>query len=80
VIQVIAGGESPKGLEDRKWDARDSFSQVVQVTNLVLSFSYADLQKEQVRDNEPLVVAVKLGGDEVHRIFIDQGSSTNIMF
>ena len=70
------------GLEDRKKtrDTRDSCSQVAQVTNLVLSFSDADLPQEQVRDNESLVIAANLAGFEVHRIFIDQGSSTDIMF
>ena len=71
-----------KGLDDKKRtrDARESCSQVASIANLVLSFSYADLPEERVRDNEPLVIAANLNGFEVHRIFIDQGSSTDIMF
>jgi hypothetical protein len=46
----------------------------------VLSFSDADFSEEPIRDNEPLVVAANLNDFEVHRIFIDQGSSADIMF
>jgi hypothetical protein len=53
---------------------------VAQVTNPILSFSDADLLQEQVRDNEQLLIPANLAGFEVHRIFVDQGSSTNIMF
>jgi hypothetical protein len=69
MIQVMARGASLKGLEDRKRtrDARDSCSQVVQVTNQILYFLDANLPEEQVRDNKPLMVAANLGGYEVHR-------------
>jgi hypothetical protein len=45
MIQVIAGGTSWKGLEDKKRtrDTRDSCSQITQVKNPVLSFSDVDL-------------------------------------
>jgi hypothetical protein len=63
-----------KGLDDRKRtrDARDSYSQVVHVTNPILSFYDDDLPQEQVRDNEPLVIAANLAGFDVYRVFIDQ--------
>jgi hypothetical protein len=51
-----------------------------QITNPVLSISDSDLPDEQVRDNEPLVVATNLGSFEVHRIFIDKGSLADIVF
>jgi hypothetical protein len=82
VIQVINGSASIKGLDDKKrsQDARDLCSQVAQVTNPILLFSDVDLPEERVRENEPLVAAANLEGYEVHRIFIDQGSSVDIMF
>ena len=46
----------------------------------MLSFSDADFPEERIWDNEPLVIAANLNGFEVHRIFIDQGSSADIMF
>jgi hypothetical protein len=45
-----------------------------------LSFSDADLPQEQVRNNEPLLIDTNMAGFEVHRIFVDQGSSADIMF
>jgi hypothetical protein len=82
VIQVIAGGTSWRGFEDRKRtrDARDSCSLVAQVKNPILSFSDTDLPQEHVRDNEPLVIAASMAGFEVHRIFVDQGNSADVMF
>lgn len=50
------------------------------MNNPVLSFSGADFSEERVGDNETLVITANLGGYEVHRIFIDQESSTDIMF
>ena len=37
-------------------------------------------QKNVFGDNELLIIAANLNGFEVHRIFIDQGSSADIMF
>ena len=46
----------------------------------MLSFSDADFPEERIWDNEPLVIATNLNGFEVHRIFIYQVSSADIMF
>jgi hypothetical protein len=81
VIQVIAGGASLKVLDDKKRtrEARDSCSQVTSIAYPILSFSDANLPEECIWDSEPLVIATNLSGFEVHRIFIDQGSSADIM-
>jgi len=45
-----------------------------------LYFTKADLQDVVPHDNDPVVILVVTVGKRVHRILIDQGSSTDVMF
>jgi hypothetical protein len=48
--------------------------------DVVLSFTKVDLPVGKIRENEPLVIIAMIDEFEVHRIFVDQGSSTDIIF
>jgi len=43
-------------------------------------FTKADLQYVVPHDNDPVVISVVTLGRRVHPVFIDQGSSTDVMF
>jgi len=45
-----------------------------------LIFMKADLQDVVPHDNDLVVISVVTTGRKVHRILIDQGSSTDVMF
>ena len=45
-----------------------------------LYFTKADLQDVVSHDNDPMVISVVTVGRRVHRVLIDQGSSTYVMF
>ena len=45
-----------------------------------LYFTKADLQDVVPHDNDLVVISVVTVGRRVHRVLIDQGSSTNVMF
>ena len=45
-----------------------------------LYFTKADLRDVVPHDNDPVVILVVTIGRRVHRVLIDQGSSTDVMF
>jgi len=45
-----------------------------------LYFTKADLQDVVPHDNDPVVISMVMVGRRVHRVLIDQGSLTDIMF
>ena len=45
-----------------------------------LVFTKADLQDVVPHDNDPVVISVVTAGRKVHRVLVDQGSSTDVMF
>jgi len=51
-----------------------------QAPNIDLIFTKADLQNVVPHDNDPVVVSVVTVGRKVHRVVVDQGSPTNVMF
>jgi hypothetical protein len=77
MINVIAGGIS--GGSKRPWDESEYCAQVNPNTIIVLSFTHADMPTGKRKENEPLVITETIDGFEVHRIFIDQSSSVDIL-
>jgi len=45
-----------------------------------LTFTKANLRDVVPHDNDPVVISVVTAGRKVHRVLVDQGSSTNVMF
>ncbi|XP_068466387.1 uncharacterized protein [Phaseolus vulgaris] len=45
-----------------------------------LVFTRADLRDVVPHDNDPVVISVVTAGRKVHRVLVDQGSSTDVMF
>ena len=45
-----------------------------------LVFTRADLRDVVPHDNDPVVISVVTTGRKVHRVFVDQGSSADVMF
>jgi len=85
-IHTIAGGFSGGGCtaSQRKRYARAVMSVEAQRANdafdVDLVFTKADLQDVVPHDNDPVVISVVTAGRKVHRVLVDQGSSTDIMF
>jgi hypothetical protein len=50
------------------------------VRRVTLAFTEDDLPTDGTRSNAPLVVMARMEGYEVKRLFVDQGSSADIMF
>jgi hypothetical protein len=50
------------------------------MTDVILSFTKADLPVGKIRENEPLVITTMIDGFEVHQIFVDQGNLADIIF
>ena len=78
-IHVIAGGIRDQG-KKRAREPDQGCGQVDPVSQLTLSFSTLDLPKHRPRDDDPMVVTGVIHQFKVHRIFVDQGSSADIMF
>jgi hypothetical protein len=47
---------------------------------MTLTFSEEDLHIDDTGSNAPLVISAVMAGYKVKRLFVDQGSSTDIMF
>ena len=45
-----------------------------------LTFTRADLRDDVPHDNDPVVISVVIAGRKMHRVLVDQGSSTDVMF
>jgi len=86
-IHTISGGFSGAGCttSKRKRYARSMMSVAEQVTaddlmDVDLTFTRADLHDVVPHDNDPVVISVVTAGRKVHRVLVDQGSSTDVMF
>jgi len=85
-INTIAGGFSGGGCSasQRKKYVREvnevEVQQVDQTPDVDLIFTKADLQDVIAHDNDPVVILLVTAGRKVHRVLVDQGSSTDIMF
>ena len=54
--------------------------QVDQTPDVDLVFTKADLQDVLPHDNDPIVISLVAAERKVHRVLVDQGSSTDVMF
>jgi len=85
-IHTIVGGFSGGGCtaSQRKRDARAVMTVEAQraddAFDVDLVFTKADLQDIVPHDNNPVVISVVTNGRKVHRVLVDQGSSTDVMF
>jgi len=85
-IHTITGGFSGGGctVSQRRRYARAVMLVQAQRTDdafdVDLVFTKADLQDVVPHDNDPVVILVVTTGRKVHRVLVDQGSSTDVMF
>jgi len=85
-VHTIAGGFSDGGptASQRKKYARGVNSIEERISGNPwesdLVFTRADLQDVVPHDNDPVVISVVTAGRKVHRVFVDQGSSADVMF
>ena len=85
-INTISGGFSGEGCtaSQRKKYAREVMEVEVQEANQTpdvdLVFTKADCQDVVPHDNDPVVISVVTTGRRVHRVLVDQGCSTDVMF
>ena len=85
-IHTIAGGFSGGGCtaSQRKKYARAVMSveapRADDTFDVDLTFTKVDLQDFVPHDNDPVVISVVTAGRKVHRVLVDQGSSTGVMF
>jgi hypothetical protein len=81
---VIAGGldqaEPSESSRKRTRDERDYFLFVKAMRRITLAFSKDDLPIDGTGSNAPLVISARMARYEVKRLFVDQGSSADIMF
>jgi hypothetical protein len=78
LINVIAGGIVAKSKRTRT--EQELCAQVTSMSDVILSFTKADLPVGKIRENESLVIIAMIDGFEIHRIFVDQGKSVDIIF
>jgi len=45
-----------------------------------LAFTKVDLHDVIPHENDPMVISVVIAGRKVHRVLVDQGRSTDVMF
>ncbi|XP_068476761.1 uncharacterized protein [Phaseolus vulgaris] len=85
-IYTIAGGFSGGGCIASQWKkyARAVISVETQraddAFDVDLVFTKADLQDVVPHDNDPMLISVVIAGRKVHRVLVDQGSLTDVMF
>ncbi|XP_068477212.1 uncharacterized protein [Phaseolus vulgaris] len=85
-INTISGGFSRGGCiaSQQKKYAREVIATEVQeadhTPNVDLVFTKVDRQDVIPHGNDPVVISVVTAGRRVHRVLVDQGSSTNVMF
>ena len=85
-INTISAEFSGGGCTASQWKkyAREVMAVKVQETDQTpdvdLVFTKADRQDIVPHDNDPVVVSVVTVGRRVHRVLVDQGSSTDVMF
>ena len=84
-IHTISGGFSGGGCttSQRKRYARAvmtvELQEADQALDINLHFTKTDLRDVVPHDNDPVVISVVTAGRKVHRVLVDQGSSTNMM-
>ena len=77
-IHTIAGGFSGGGCtasQRKKYARFEDHSLDVDIT-----FTKEDLRDVVPDDNDPIVISLVTTGRKVHRVLVDQGSSTDVMF
>jgi len=85
-VHTIAEGFSGGGCtaSQRRKYARAMMSVEVQeadeAVDIDLVFTKANLRDVVPHDNDPVVIPVVTAGRKVHRVLVDQGSSTYVMF
>jgi len=85
-VHTIAGGFLGGGCiaSQRRRYARTVMSVEAQRTDnafdVDLVFTEADLEDVVLHDNDPVVISAVTAGRKVHRVLVDQGSSTDVMF
>jgi len=85
-VHTIAGGFSGRGCTASQ---RKRYAHSVMVVDSVeedhfpdadITFTKADLQDVVPHDNDPIVISLVTVGRRVHRVLVDQGSSTDVVF
>jgi len=82
VINVIAGGFSETNRTNRKRGLEERNGSVYKIRRggVALIFTDADFGSDTQGYDDPMVITGIIADYEVHRIFIDQGSSADIMY
>ncbi|XP_068503756.1 uncharacterized protein [Phaseolus vulgaris] len=84
-VHMIAGGFSGGGCTASQ---RKRYARSVMTVDSVedhspdadITFTKADLRDVVPHDNDPIVICLVTGGRKVHRVLVDQRSSTDVMF
>ena len=53
---------------------------MVQVDNPIIGFSEEDAQRHHHPHNDALVVSIRVGDYNTHRLLVDNGSTANILY
>ncbi|XP_068504498.1 uncharacterized protein [Phaseolus vulgaris] len=85
-VHTIAGGffgGGPTASQRKKYtrgvnSIEEKLSGAPWESNIV--FTRGDLKDVVLHDNDPVVISVVTAGRKVHRVLVDQGSSTDVMF
>lgn len=82
-LNTIAGGFLGGGVSnvDRKRYARSVMQLATEVAHTpTLNFTREDLEDVFPYDNDPIVILVVMKSRRIHKVLVDQGSSTDVLF
>jgi len=80
IAEVFAGGGSSSSSRKRYLRSVNSVTHLPPRSQLSITFSDTDFSMNDPKQDDPVVVTATIANWRVHKILIDQGSSTDVLY